>query len=202
MEPWSVLVTGFEPFGKIEQNPSEKVVEALQGRRIAGSRVEGLILPCIFEEAPRRLKSAIRQHKPVAVVCLGLAHRSRMLRLERRASNWIEARIPDNAGEQPRGTPVIRDGPSHFACSLPVREILAAWRQADLACRLSASAGGYVCNHLYYHLLHLLQARPIPAGFIHVPPLPREPLRRRQAERDQVRAVALAIETTLRLSLG
>jgi len=202
MEPWNVLLTGFEPFGELPTNPSQAVVEALQGRTIAGSRIEGVVLPCVFEEAPRRLQSAIRRLKPVAVVCLGLAHRSRVLRLERRATNWVQARIPDNAGRQPRGIPVIRGGPSRHTGTLPAREILDAWVRASLPGRLSDSAGGYVCNHLYYHLLHLLHTRSIPAGFIHLPPIPREPRQRRQAERDQVRAITLAIEATLRARAG
>jgi pyroglutamyl-peptidase len=39
---------------------------------------------------------------------------------------------------------------------------------------VSQTAGTFVCNHVFYGLLHHLQGRDVSGGFIHVPYLPEQ----------------------------
>ncbi len=166
----TLLLTGFEPFGEESVNPSWTLAESQHGPAGGGWRVEALCLPCTFGGAGLALCEALRRHRPAAVLCLGLAAGRSELGLERVAVNLVDARIPDNAGEQPIDQPVVPGGPAAHFARLPLRAMVAAARRAGAPAGLSLSAGSYVCNHVFYTLLHTLRRQPdVAAGFLHVP---------------------------------
>jgi pyroglutamyl-peptidase len=69
-----------------------------------------------------------------------------------------------------------------------VTAIAAALHSAGLPAEVSNSAGSFVCNHVFYSLMHLAAGQPWRAGFLHVPraALPLD---------DVVRAIGIAIAT-------
>ncbi len=69
-------------------------------------------LSCVFEKSQQELKTAIAELKPVLVLAVGQAGGRTELCFEKVAINFIDARIADNAGQQPVGTPVVTDGPT------------------------------------------------------------------------------------------
>jgi pyroglutamyl-peptidase len=152
----SVLLTGFEPFAGERLNPSAQIAEALDGREIAGHRVRGVILPCAFGESRRALLRALRSVEPALVICTGQAGGRAHLTPERVAINLDDARIPDNRGAQPSDRPIVRAGPAAYWSSLPVKAIVAALQARGLPASVSHSAGTYVCNHVFYSLMHEL----------------------------------------------
>ena len=93
------------------------------------------------------------------------------LSLERIAVNLDDADAPDNDGAQPIDQPVVKVAPAAYFSSLPVKAIGARLREAGLPASLSRSAGGFVCNHLFYGACHLRARRfkAMRVGFIHVP---------------------------------
>jgi pyroglutamyl-peptidase len=166
----TVLLTGFAPFEAEAVNPSWQVVSALKGRRIAGHRVITRELPTEFGASLRMLRQAIREARPRLVLCVGLAGTRSRVSLERVAINVDDARIPDNAGRQPVDVPVVRGGPAAYFSTLPIKAMLATLREAGIPVEVSQSAGTFVCNHVFYGLMHALRRRPaIRAGFVHVP---------------------------------
>ncbi len=165
-----VVLTGFEPFGGSKVNSSQRVAEALDGVVVAKLRIRSVVLPCRFGAAAAALHRTIRQHRPALVICLGLAEKRRAITPECLARNRVDARIPDNAGRQPRGQPVREGGPVTLRSGLPVAQIAAAMRAAGLPARVSRSAGRFVCNEVFYRLMDSLPPRSgIRAGFIHLP---------------------------------
>lgn len=173
-----VLLTGFAPFGGEAVNPSWLAVQSLQGRQIAGHRVVAAQLPTVFGDAPRRLQALVREHRPALVVCVGQAGGRAALSLERVAINLNDARIADNAGAQPIDTPVVAGGPAAYFSTLPVKAMLVALQRQDLAAEVSQTAGTFVCNQVFYALMHLLATqrglKNTRGGFIHVPWLPEQ----------------------------
>lgn len=187
--PGHVLVSGFEAFGGAARNPSQDVVRALDGTRLVdGSVLHGVVLPVRFGDAGAALSAAIERTRPRLVLALGLASTCSEVAIERVALNLCDAAIPDNAGLQPHDTPVIEGGPVALFSTLPVRAMLQAVQAAGLPCRLSLSAGSYVCNEVFYRLLHARSAPPVPAGFVHLPPI------ERMALDDQIRAVRAVLD--------
>jgi pyroglutamyl-peptidase len=200
MKSAPVLVTGFEPFGGDGINPSAEIVRALNGHVIAGRNVVGAVLPCVFRESARELARLVRRHQPVAVIATGLAGGRAEVTPERVAINVDDARIADNAGGEPIDRPIARGGPAAYWSRLPIKAIVAALRQRGIPAAVSQTAGTFVCNHVFYSLMHGLRNQPrMRAGFIHVPYLP-ELARNGQPCLPQQKlneAIAVAIEVTL-----
>lgn len=198
----SLLLTGFEPFDGERVNPSWAVAQALHGKRVGAARVVAVQLPCVFATAPAALQAALAVHRPQWVLALGLAGSRSAISIERVAVNLVDARIPDNAGAQPVDEPVVVGGPAAYFTGLPAKALAARLQQAGLAAELSHSAGSFVCNQVFYGLMHTLAAQPgVVGGFVHLPPLPeqaaRHPAARPMALADQVRALRLIGEAVV-----
>ena len=169
------LVTGFEPFGGDSINPSGEVLARLPAR-LGEVAIETSLLPCRFGLAVSALEQAIAGAAPDIVLSVGLAGGRTELSLERVAINIDDARIPDNGKAQPVDQPIMADGPAAYFATLPVKAAVAALREAGLPAAVSNSAGTFVCNHVFYGLMHLAATRfpGIRAGLLHVPYLPRQ----------------------------
>ena len=168
-----ILVTGFEPFDGDAINPSQDIVRRLHGRVIAGRPIVGGVLPCVFGSARRQLARLLKEARPELVICLGLAGGRDGLSLERVALNVDDARIPDNAGFLPVDQPIVRGGPVAYWTGLPIKAIVDALRARGLPAHVSQTAGTFVCNHVFYALMHRLRRlKGVRGGFIHVPWLP------------------------------
>jgi pyroglutamyl-peptidase len=168
--PGGVLVTGFEPFGGEDINPSWEICRQLPGA-IGRSRIHTLCVPTEFRRAIEVTAAAIEELEPTLVILLGQAGGRACLSVERVAINVDDARIADNAGMQPVDEPVAANGPAAYFASVPIKAMAAAVREAGIPAEVSNSAGTFVCNHLLYGVLHYLAAsgREARAGFIHVP---------------------------------
>jgi pyroglutamyl-peptidase len=167
----AALVTGFEPYGGMEHNPSAEIVRRLDGARIAGVPVVGRVLPVDLARLGDALKAALAAVDPVAVILLGLAPGETCIRLERVALNLADFPIADNAGARARDRLVAKAGAAGLWSRLPLRAIEQRLLGMGIPARLSESAGTYVCNAAMYRALAWLPRR-VPCGFIHVPLLP------------------------------
>jgi pyroglutamyl-peptidase len=172
-EPIAV-VTGFEPFGGRDANPSAEVARALDGERIAGARVQGHVLPVSLERLPHQVDEILSGPPPAAVISLGLAPGEPMIRLERVGLNLAQFDIPDNDGRLLRDAPVEPGGADGCFATLPLRRIERRLLAAGIPARLSLSAGAYLCNATLYAFLRRLRERApaTPCGFVHLPLLP------------------------------
>jgi len=170
-----VLLTGFDAFGGATLNPSWLAAQALHGRQIAGHRVVAARLPTVFDASLHELQELLVAHAPALVLCVGLASGRQALSLERVAINLNDASLADNRGAQPVDTPVVAQGPAAYFSSLPLKAMLLALRRHGLPAELSQSAGTFVCNHVFYGLMHTLATNPrcqrTRGGFVHVPEL-------------------------------
>jgi pyroglutamyl-peptidase len=169
------LVTGFEPFGPDAVNPSREAVLRLSSR-LGDLTIETRIVPTVFGRAIAALEDAIVTTQPDIVLGVGLAGGRAELSLERVAINVDDARIPDNDGQQPIDQPIVAGGPAAYFTGLPVKRAVAALREAGLPAIVSNTAGTFVCNHIFYGLMHLVASRrlPVRGGFLHVPYLPEQ----------------------------
>ncbi|MEU4406136.1 pyroglutamyl-peptidase I [Streptosporangium sp. NPDC023963] len=165
-----VLLTGFEPLDGAG-NPSWEAIRLVPGVRTA-------LLPCAFGGALEHLRAAVAEHDPAVVVCVGQAGGRPDVTVERVAVNLDDARIPDCAGRRPIDEPVVRGGPAAYFSTLPVKACVAAARAVGVPASVSQSAGTFLCNHLFYGLMHMIATeRPaIRGGFVHVPFSPEQVL--------------------------
>jgi pyroglutamyl-peptidase len=173
-----ILLTGFEPFGGESINPSWEVARALDGAPIAGARVVAHQLPCRFGAAGEAVRRLVTELRPACVLALGQASGRADFSIERIAINVDDARIPDNDGAQPIDEPVVTGGPAGYFSTLPIKAMVAGLRASGLPASISQSAGTFVCNHVFYSLMHSLRQHPdVRAGFMHLPLLPAQAAR-------------------------
>ena len=199
----TVLLTGFVPFGGDGSNPSWAAAQALDGTRIRGHRVVARCLPVEFGRSLRELRAAIRETKPALVLCLGVAGGRAEVSIERVAINIDDARIPDNAGASPVDQPVVEGGPAAYFATLPIKAILLALRAAGIPAAVSQTAGTYVCNHVFYGLMHALRRTPrVRGGFIHVPYAPAEAASRPGTPSLSVELATEALRIAVRTALA
>lgn len=174
LPPVKVLVTGFEPFDSDRVNSSWQAAQLLAARPLSGLDITAVELSCVFGTALTELRAALTSTSPDLVLCLGQAGGRPGLTVERVALNVDDARIPDNAGNQPVDKPVIDGGPAAYFSGLPVKACVAASREAGVPASVSQTAGTFVCNHVFYGLAHLLATEhpDIRGGFVHTPSTP------------------------------
>lgn len=175
----TVLVTGFDPFGGETVNPAWESVKELGKIESAGYKVELRQIPTVFDKSIELLYAAIEEIKPDVVLCIGQAGGRVDIAVERVAINVNDARIPDNEGNQPIDTPIQEQGPVAYWSTLPIKAIVNDLRKQGVPASISQTAGTYVCNHLFYGLMHYLAEHHASTrgGFIHIPYLPQQAAR-------------------------
>ncbi|WNZ92584.1 pyroglutamyl-peptidase I [Streptococcus iniae] len=165
-----ILVTGFDPFGGEAINPALESIKQLPST-IDGAEIKCVEVPTVFHESAEVLKKHLENFKPDVVLCIGQAGGRTGLTPERVAINQDDARIPDNKGNQPIDTLIREDGAPAYFSTLPIKAMVAAIQKAGLPASVSNTAGTFVCNHLMYQALYLVEKH-LPnakAGFMHIP---------------------------------
>jgi len=177
----TVLLTGFEPFEQEPINPSWEAVRALDGERVGDAVIVARQLPCVFGNAIDAMAALVETLKPDVVIAVGQAGGRTEMSIERVAINVDDARIADNAGAQPIDNTIAPDGPAAYFSTLPIKAIVRDMRAAGVPAMVSQTAGTFVCNHVFYGLMHALAQRQTMAatrgGFIHIPYLPEQAAR-------------------------
>lgn len=165
-----VLITGFEPFGGETVNPAYEAVKMLPDV-IAGAEVIKLEIPTVYTKSGEAVEKAIEEHNPDVVLCVGQAGGRSSITIEKVAINLAEARIKDNAGNQPMDSALHEDGENAYFTNLPCKAVVKELRDNHIPAHISYTAGTFVCNDVMYHVLYLIDKKypTIRGGFIHVP---------------------------------
>lgn len=172
-----MLLTGFDPFGGESINPALEVVTRIQGSMDTGIgviNVRSLEIPTIFGQAIEKIHSVMSEWQPHIVICVGQAGGRYQMTPERVAININDANIPDNDGQQPIDMTIVENGPAAYFSTLPLKKIVCELRSIGIPAAVSNSAGTFVCNHLFYGLMHIIATEypKVKGGFIHIPYLP------------------------------
>ena len=164
------LGTGFEPFGGEKVNPALEAIKGLPSE-IHGAEVSWLEVPTVFHKSAQVLEEEMSRYQPDFVLCIGQAGGRSSLTPERVAINQDDARIPDNDGNQPIDLPIRPDGASAYFSNLPIKAMVQAIKKEGLPASVSNTAGTFVCNHLMYQALYLVEKKfpHVKAGFMHIP---------------------------------
>ncbi len=175
---FTILVTGFEPFGGETCNPSSEVLTHLPAR-VGLARVISAALPVQFARSQEILFGLIEEHQPHYLLMLGEAGGRSKISLERVALNWMDARIPDHAGFQPSGEPIFPDTENALFSTLPLEDMCVTLERENIPVEYSLTAGSYVCNALFFVALDGISdfepdSIAPKAGFIHLPYLPQQ----------------------------
>ena len=180
------LVTGFGKFPGVPANPTEVLVNGLrsQGKADDGDGEPKRFLSCEvlkvsaktvsdhLQELERLLDGKAGGSKFV-VVHFGVDVCACRFKLEKRAINEADFRLPDEDGFQPRGAPVVSSTSDLEAClhtRVDVEGVSERLRQDGFDVQVSHDAGRYVCNYTYFSSLKRFENHEaLYSLFVHVP---------------------------------
>lgn len=168
-----LLITGFDPFGGATVNPSWQAVSRLPDT-VGDFELCKLEIPTVYDLATRVVLEKAAAFQPDVILCVGQAGGRDSITPERIGVNIRDARISDNAGNQPRGEFVAEDGPAAYFATVPVVKMVQAVEAAGIKATVSNSAGAFVCNDTLYGILHHFAGTDVRCGFIHVPYIPQQ----------------------------
>lgn len=165
------LITGFDPFGPSDVNASAEAVRSLPST-LGDHTIVTATLPVVYDKCADALFSLLDQYNPDCVLCLGQAVGREGISLEHAAVNVKASSSPDNAGVTFSGEKIDDGGADSLPSNLPLKELVAALREIGIPSKISYSAGTYVCNNLFYHLMRYAaeHAPRMLCGFVHIPP--------------------------------
>jgi pyroglutamyl-peptidase len=167
-----ILATGFDVFPGAPENPTAWAIGELARTRWqpAGARLETAVLPVTYDMWEGHALPLVARLRPVSVIAFGLSAKTTGITLESTARNQLSIERPDFAGNRATDPQVNPDGPATRPTALPLAAIEAALHDAQVPIVHSEDAGDYLCNMLFYNLMHTAPDTGIrSAGFIHVP---------------------------------
>jgi pyroglutamyl-peptidase len=189
-----VLVTGFGSFEEVEDNPSAAVARELGASPPAGIEVRSAVLPVSFARAPEAVDAFLGElapRIPSLLLGLGVDTHGSGYRLELCARGQLEgAERVDVDGVS--AAAATRSGAVFQRTGLDLAGLPGELHlQGHTGVRLSEDAGGYVCEHIYHHLLFRGHELGCPSLFVHVPPV------QEQSISQQTRLVSAVIRRIL-----
>lgn len=167
-----ILATGFDVFPGAPENPTAWAIGELARHKWQpdAARLETAVLPVTFDMWEKHTLPLLRRTRPQAVVAFGLSAKTTGFTLESTARNSVSKDRPDFSGQCAVDDCVSLSGPPFHPSGLPLPAIAKALSERDLPIVRSDDAGDYLCNLLFYNLMHTAPETGIrSAGFIHVP---------------------------------
>ncbi|WP_026895781.1 pyroglutamyl-peptidase I [Clostridiisalibacter paucivorans] len=197
-----VLITGFDPFGGEKINPALEAVKKLENT-IAGAEIIKEEIPTVFRKSIDRLENLIEEHRPNIVICVGQAGGRFQVTPERVAINVDDARIADNEGNQPIDTKIFEDGLNAYFTKLPIKAMVEEMLKNEIPASVSNTAGTFVCNHIMYGLLYLIDKKypGIRGGFIHVPFIPQQVLDKKNTPSMSLENITAGLKYAIKASV-
>ncbi len=197
-----VLITGFPPFGKSTVNSSIMACNNLNNLAILDLDIIAAEIPLHYKEIKSSIEKAVEEIEPSIVIATGQSNRSR-ISIERVAINIADVnKVVYNCGSKPADERLIEDGSAAFFSTLPIKKIRTNLEVQGIPCEISNTAGTFGCNQIFYYLMHYLKhnEKSIPAGFIHVPSLPKQVIGKLVPSMSIdliTKSLKIAIETTI-----
>lgn len=196
-----VLITGFDPFGGESINPAYEAVKMVRDD-IFDCEIIKVEIPTVFGSSFEAVKQAVKSYQPDIVLAIGQAGGRAAIAVERVGINVDDARIPDNEGNQPIDETIFEDGDNAYFSNLPIKKMVEAMQRANIPAVVSNSAGTYVCNHILYSIMYLIEKTytNMRGGFIHVPFIPEQVIGKNAPSMSVemiARGLEVAIETAI-----
>ncbi|MBQ4121388.1 MAG: hypothetical protein IJD35_05170, partial [Clostridia bacterium] len=136
-----------------------------------GIEVTKLLLPVEYTRAPEMLLHEMATHHYDVILCTGVAVSRCAVTPEYVAVNVMDSTQPDNSGKVCIYERIEEEGEAVLYTNLPLPDMLDAIHAQGVPCAPSFDAGTYVCNTLFYSLMHGIKygKKNTYGGFIHLP---------------------------------
>ena len=165
MKKLKILLTGFDPFGGENINPSYEAVKRINN--FDNIEIIKSEIPTSFVLGPQKVLNICKLEDPDIIICMGQAGGRKYISLERLAFNYMNARIPDNDKNMPQNTNIYVGGELAYETSFDLNKIMLKLPKDKF--EISYNAGTFVCNTVYYSILKYAKENNKSALFVHVP---------------------------------
>ncbi len=156
MKQCYVVLTGIEPFGDFNRNPSKDIALMLSGRVIHGYNLIGMTIPYDSRKIQENLIRRIKNIQPSYVLMMGQsfnAHQQGIV-LERRANNYVNYEkngLWDATGYRPPIGKIVEGDRDFRTTTIEVYNLISKLKHRGVL--NSEDAGSNFCNELYYRML-------------------------------------------------
>ena len=171
-----ILVTGFEPFQGVPENPSGLLMDEAERwfphvKDPSCLSLRSAVLPTEYEGCETRIKALLEEFPADVVLGTGVHRERELVHLESTAANLDDSKRADNAGISRHGSEIIKGGDGVLKGNLEWESLLSDLEKAGILAVMSHDTGSFVCNHFYYWLCHRCRLEIVPdkVGFIHLP---------------------------------
>lgn len=170
----TVVVTGYGDWARTSPNPASLTLRALASQAWGDCRFVPVEVPVKTAGLFALVEDTLLTYRPAVWLGLGVAPGAAAIRVEAVGINCRDFDVPDNDDVKLDGVPVVEGGADAHFSTLPVGDIVAAMRAAEIPASRSYSAGTHLCNQMLYSSLHLAQRHGLGTlcGFMHVPYTP------------------------------
>ena len=149
-----ILITGFEPFGSRKTNNSWEVAKAFRNR----DEIKVLQLPVSFSRSHGLVIDQIEKQCYDLILMIGeTSSTNDYLRLERVAINLKDSINTDNDEVIADEEILVEDASPAYFTKFPLKKIVAKLKESGYPAKISNSAGTFVCNSLYFNILHYIE---------------------------------------------
>lgn len=148
-----IILTGFEPFGPYEYNPTQESALDFDGKVFGDREVLGLVLPATYTAWGQLASLIIRTGGVYAVISTGLATSAQGVRIESTFHNLMNGKYPDANGNMPHNIPVLDmvSAPAVFHPKAPLKKLFSILKNNGIPVEYSNDADRFICNALGYN---------------------------------------------------
>jgi len=198
-----ILLTGFEPFGGSNINPSISACMEYENKEVHDYLIKVSEIPLRYTEIRGTIEQLIKQEQPKAVISTGQSP-SYGISLERVAINIADLRKSAyNCGTTPNNEILVKGAPDGYFTTLPIQQIKKELEENKIPVNISNTAGTFGCNQIFFYLMHFISMENlnIQAGFVHVPSLPEQVIGKNLPSMTlelTTKALGIIIDTTIK----
>lgn len=166
-----VLVTGFEPFGGYDVNPTQEIAEKMNGTRIGNAEIIGEVLPCTYYGWFEAAKKVIEKIQPQIIIHLWLTSSAQGVRIEQIARNIKDSKYVDADWVEGRGAKIVEDERVQRFMNSQWTKIHSILQANKIPVELFIDAESFICNSLMYLMCQYIseQKLNIKNTFLHIP---------------------------------
>lgn len=172
-----LLVTGFLPWEKGQENPTEDIAKVVDNKKFHNVQVHGRVLPVSWEKTGTALKNAVTNierdfGKLDAILSFGLFSGIDTIHVETTAWNWKYGSYKDQDEQTTDTGPIVVGGPLVLPSTLPTYDLIQSLTDdsaiPEIAVKSDSDCECFLCNVVHYTQQYEYGSRIPFKGFIHV----------------------------------
>jgi len=168
----NTLISGFGPYGSVQNNPTMRLAAHFAVNPVPGHRLTTFVFPVTYGGVAASMRTILNAGRPFdTVLMLGANPGAPDWRIERYGVNQNDLDAPDAEGVVVTSHKIVDGAPDTLSATIDCDAAVSSILAAGLPASISEDAGRYLCNHLMFVTLSMLYNHAgVRAGFLHVPP--------------------------------